>query len=232
MGSTLGAEGNLLAPTAESCHHIKVDCPVITNAELATLRDLDNPAFKSCTLPMVYDPTTGSTGLEHAVANLCDAASNAVDSGATLLVISDRGISQEQAPIPALLATAGVHHHLVREGSRTRCALIVETGEARECHHMALLVGYGAAVINPYLAFETIGQLLRDEELQNLSEERAIQNYVAACTKGVLKVMSKMGISTLQSYRGAQIFEAVGLEKSFVDHYFTWTASRLSLIHI
>ena len=232
MGSTLGAEGNLLAPTAESCHHIKVDYPVITNAELATLRDLDNPAFKSCTLPMVYDPTTGSTGLEHAVANLCDAASNAVDSGATLLVISDRGISQERAPIPALLATAGVHHHLVREGSRTRCALIIETGEARECHHMALLVGYGAAVINPYLAFETIGQLVLDGELQDLSGEQAIRHYVAACTKGVLKVMSKMGISTLQSYRGAQIFEAIGLEKSFIDRYFTWTASRIGGIGI
>ena len=171
-------------------------------------------------------------GLEQAMTTLCAAASAAVDGGATLLVISDRGISQQHAPIPALLATAGVHHHLVREGSRTRCALIVETGEARECHHMALLVGYGAAVINPYLAFETIGQLLRDEELQNLSEERAIQNYVAACTKGVLKVMSKMGISTLQSYRGAQIFEAVGLEKSFVDHYFTWTASRIGGIGV
>jgi glutamate synthase (ferredoxin) len=232
MGSTLGAEGNLLAPTAESCHHIKVDYPVITNAELATLRDLDNPAFKSCTLPMVYDPITGSTGLEHAVANLCDAASNAVDSGATLLVISDRGISQEQAPIPALLATAGVHHHLVREGSRTRCALIIETGEARECHHMALLVGYGAAVINPYLAFETIGQLVLDGELQDLSGEQAIRHYVEACTKGVLKVMSKMGISTLQSYRGAQIFEAIGLEKSFIDRYFTWTASRIGGIGI
>ncbi len=232
MGSTLGAEGNLLAPNAASCHHIKVDYPVITNAELATLRDLDNPAFKSSTLPMVYDPSTGASGLEQAVASLCDAASNAVDSGATLLVISDRGISQDQAPIPALLATAGVHHHLVREGSRTRCALIVETGEARECHHMALLVGYGAAVINPYLAFETIGGLLLDGEIQDLSEEQATQHYVAACTKGVLKVMSKMGISTLQSYRGAQIFEAVGLEKSFIDRYFTWTASRIGGIGI
>ncbi len=232
MGSTLGAEGNLLAPNAESCHHIKVDYPVITNAELATLRHLDKPAFQTCTLPMVYDPTTGAKGLEHAVANLCAAASSAVDGGATLLVMSDRGISQEHAPIPALLATASVHHHLVREGSRTRCALIVETGEARECHHMALLVGYGAAVINPYLAFETIKRLLLDGELQDLSEEQATQHYVAACTKGVLKVMSKMGISTLQSYRGAQIFEAVGLEKSFIDRYFTWTASRIGGVGI
>jgi len=232
MGSTLGAEGNVLAPNAESCHHIKVDYPVITNAELAKLRNLDDPAFQSCTLPMLFDPRTGANGLEQAMANLCATASAAVAGGATLLVISDRGISQQQAPIPALLATAGVHHHLVREGSRTRCALIVETGEARECHHMALLVGYGAAVINPYLAFETIGQLLLNGELQDLSKDQATQHYVAACTKGILKVMSKMGISTLQSYRGAQIFEAVGLEKSFIDRYFTWTASRIGGIGI
>ncbi len=232
MGSTLGAEGNVLAPDAESCHHIKVDYPVITNAELATLRDLDNPAFQSCTLPMLFDPSSGAKGLEQAMTNLCAAASAAVDGGATLLVISDRGISKQHAPIPALLATAGVHHHLVREGSRTRCALIVETGEARECHHMALLVGYGAAVINPYVAFETIRQLLLDGELRDLTEEQAIQQYVLACTKGVLKVMSKMGISTLQSYRGAQIFEAVGLEKSFIERYFTWTASRIGGIGI
>jgi glutamate synthase (NADPH/NADH) large chain len=232
MGSTLGAEGNVLAPNAESCHHIKVDYPVITNAELAKLRNLDDPAFQSCTLPMLFDPRTGANGLEQAMANLCATASAAVAGGATLLVISDRGLSQQHAPIPALLATAGVHHHLVREGSRTRCALIVETGEARECHHMALLVGYGAAVINPYLAFETIGQLLLNGELQDLSKDQATQHYVAACTKGILKVMSKMGISTLQSYRGAQIFEAVGLEKSFIDRYFTWTASRIGGIGI
>ena len=232
MGSTLGAEGNVLAPSAESCHHIKVDYPVITNAELATLRTLDDPAFQSCTLPMLFDPRTGADGLEQAMASLCAKASAAVAGGATLLVISDRGLSRQHAPIPALLATAGVHHHLVREGARTRCALIVETGEARECHHMALLVGYGAAVINPYLAFETIEQLVVDGELQGLSEDQAIQHYVAACTKGVLKVMSKMGISTLQSYRGAQIFEAVGLEKSFIDRYFTWTASRIGGIGV
>ena len=232
MGSTLGAEGNLLAPNAESCHHIKVDYPVITNGELSTLRHLEDPAFKSCTLPMLYDPRTGAKGLEHAMTNLCTAASKAVADGTTLLVISDRRVSQQHAPIPALLATAGVHHHLVREGTRTRCALIVETGEARECHHMALLVGYGAAVINPYLAFETIEQLLLDGDIQDLSEEQAAKNYVTACTKGVLKVMSKMGISTLQSYRGAQIFEAVGLETSFIDRYFTWTASRIGGIGI
>ena len=232
MGSTLGAEANLLAPDARSCHHIKVDAPVITNDDLAKLRRLDDPAFRSATLPMLFDPRAGAAGLEKAMDALCRAASEAVAGGVTLLVLSDRGVDREHAPVPALLATAGVHHHLVREGSRTRCALIVETGEARECHHMALLVGYGAAVINPYLAFETIEELRADGEVQEIDRAQAVRNYIKACTKGVLKVMSKMGISTLQSYRGAQIFEAVGLDKTFVDRCFTWTASRIGGIGI
>ena len=232
MGSTLGPEANLLAPDARSCHHIKVDAPVITNDDLAKLRRLDDPAFRSATLPMLFDPRAGAAGLEKAMDELCRAASDAVAGGVTLLVLSDRGVDRERAPVPALLATAGVHHHLVREGSRTRCALIVETGEARECHHMALLVGYGAAVINPYLAFETIEELRADGEVQDIDRAQAVRNYIKACTKGVLKVMSKMGISTLQSYRGAQIFEAVGLDKTFVDRCFTWTASRIGGIGI
>ena len=232
MGSTLGAEANLLAPDARSCHHVKVDAPVITNEDLAKLRHLDDPAFRSAALPMLFDPRAGAAGLETALEELCRAASEAVAGGATLLVLSDRGVDREHAPVPALLATAGVHHHLVRAGSRTRCSLIVETGEARECHHMALLVGYGAAVVNPYLAFETIEELLAGGELQDVDRAQAVGNYIKACTKGVLKVMSKMGISTLQSYRGAQIFEAVGLDKSFVDRCFTWTASRIGGIGI
>ena len=232
MGSTLGAEANLLAPDARSCHHVKVDAPVITNDDLARLRHIDDPAFRSAALPMLFDPRDGAAGLENAMDELCRAASEAVAGGATLLVLSDRGVDREHAPVPALLATAGVHHHLVREGTRTRCSLIVETGEARECHHMALLVGYGAAVVNPYLAFETIEELLADGELQDVDRTQAVRNYIKACTKGVLKVMSKMGISTLQSYRGAQIFEAVGLDKAFVDRCFTWTASRIGGIGI
>lgn len=232
MGSTLGPEGNLLSPDESSCHHIKVDAPVITNEQLSALQHNEDPAFRSATIPMLFDPQEGSVGLEHAIAGLCKAASDAVNDGETLLVLSDRGISKHLAPIPALLATAGVHHHLVRQGSRTRCSLIIETGEARECHHIALLIGYGAAVVNPYLAFDTIRTLTREEGIQDLDHETAIYNYVKACTKGVLKVMSKMGISALQSYRGAQIFEAVGLDKAFVDRYFTWTASRIGGIGI
>ena len=232
MGSTLGAEANLLAPDARSCHHIKVDAPVITDDDLAKLRQLRDPAFRSATLPILFDPRAGAAGLERAMDELCGTASAAVDDGATLLVLSDRGVDREHAPVPALLATAGVHHHLVREGSRTRCSLIVETGEARECHHMALLVGYGAAVVNPYLVFETIEELLVESEVLDIDLQQAVAHYIRACTKGVLKVMSKMGISTLQSYRGAQIFEAVGLDKAFVDRCFTWTASRVGGIGI
>ncbi len=232
MGSTLGAERNLLAPEAASCHHVKIDFPVLANAELAKLRRLSDPAFRSATLPMLFDPGAGAAGLAEAMNALRAQASAAIEAGTTLLVLSDRGVGAEHAPIPALLATAGVHHHLVREGTRTRVALLVETGEARECHHMALLLGYGAAAINPYLAFETIGELLASGEIRDVDYDEAARRYVRACTKGVLKVMSKMGISTLQSYRGAQIFEAVGLDKDFVDRYFTWTASRVGGIGI
>ena len=205
---------------------------MLANGELAKLRHLSDPAFRSATLPMLFDPRAGATGLAEAMDALRAQASAAIEAGTTLLVLSDRGVDAEHAPIPALLATAGVHHHLVREGTRTRVALLVETGEARECHHMALLLGYGAAAINPYLAFETIGELLAGGEVRDVDYDEATRRYIRACTKGVLKVMSKMGISTLQSYRGAQIFEAVGLDKGFVDRYFTWTASRVGGIGI
>ena len=232
MGSTLGSERNLLAPEPASCHHIKIDDPVIDNEQLATLRHVTDPAFRSETLPMLFSPGEGAAGLERAMDRLCQQASSSVADGRTLLVLSDRGVDPDHAPIPSLLATAGVHHHLVREGTRTKCALIIESGEAREVHHMALLLGYGAAAINPYLAFETLEDLILEGELVDVSLAVAIRAYIKACTKGVLKVMSKMGISTLQSYRGAQIFEAVGLDKSFVDRYFTWTASRIGGIGI
>ena len=230
MGSTLGSERNLLAPEPESCHLIKIDDPVLDNEQLATLRHITDPAFRSITLPMLFSPSDG--GLERALEELRRRASTAVASGHTLLILSDRGVDSSSAPIPSLLATAGVHHHLVREGTRTKCALIIESGEAREVHHMALLLGYGAAAINPYLAFETIEDLILEHELNEQDLAKAIRSYIKACTKGVLKVMSKMGISTLQGYRGAQIFEAVGLDEGFVDRYFTWTASRIGGIGI
>ena len=232
MSSTLGSEGNLLAPEPQSCHLIRIDDPVLDNEKLATLRHLEDPAFRSKTLPMLFSPIGGAEALECAIEKLCQCASSSVASGHSLIILSDRGVDEQNAPIPSLLATAGVHHHLVREGTRTQCALIVESGEAREVHHMALLLGYGAAAINPYLAFETIEDLLREDELGDTQLDEAIRRYIKACTKGVLKVMSKMGISTLQGYRGAQIFEAIGLDKAFVDRFFTWTASRIGGIGI
>src|ERR1051326_6588901 len=170
---------------------------------------------------MLFDPRKGGRGLEEAMEHLKRQASAAVEAGYTILILSDRGADRDRAPIPSLLATAGVHHHLVREGTRTRCALVVESGDAREVHHCALLIGYGAGVVNPYLAFETLDDIIRQRLLVGITHERAVINYIKALNKGILKVMSKMGISTLQSYCGAQIFEAVGLDKGFVDHHFT-----------
>ena len=159
---------------------------------------------------MLYNQAEDGPGLERAMDQLCRDASAAVADGCTILILSDRGVDQAHAPIPSLLATAGVHHHLVREGTRTRCALVLESGDAREVHHCALLLGYGAGAVNPYLAFETIDDMIRQGQLPGLTHEKAVNNYIKALNKGILKVMSKMGISTLASYCGAQIFEAVG----------------------
>ena len=232
MSSTLGPERNLLSPVPKSCHQIRADYPILDNDELSRLRHQSDPALRTITLPILFDPREGAAGLEQAMDALCHAATAAVEAGHTLLVLSDRGVDADHAPIPSLLATAGVHHHLVREGTRTRCGLVIESGEAREVHHMALLLGYGASAINPYLAFETIEELICDGEITDIDPPQGVRHHILALTKGVLKVMSKMGISTLQSYRGAQIFEAIGLEKAFVDRYFTWTASRIGGIGI
>jgi glutamate synthase (ferredoxin) len=227
MGSTIGPEGNLLDPRPESCRQIVIKYPVISNEELAKLRHIERDGFKTLTLPMLYDPSEDGPGLERAMEDLCRRASDAVKAGFTILILSDRGVNVEAAPVPSLLATAGVHHHLVREGTRTKCALVVESGDAREVHHCALLLGYGAGVVNPYLAFETIDDMIRQGLLPGLDHKKAVSNYVKALNKGILKVMSKMGISTLASYCGAQIFEALGLSKAFVDRYFTFTPTRI-----
>ena len=181
---------------------------------------------------MIYDPREGGAALERAMERLQAQASAAVRDGNTILILSDRGVTEKCAPIPSLLATAGVHHHLVREGTRTRCALLLESGDAREVHHVALLIGYGAGAVNPYLAFETLDDMIAQGMVEGVSREKATLNYIKALNKGILKVMSKMGISTLQSYCGAQIFEAIGLEQAFVDRYFTWTASRIGGVGI
>jgi len=228
MASTIGPERNLLDSEPEACRQIKIEYPILHNDQVAKLRHLPTGSpFRSTTLPLLYNPDEDGPGLERAMAELCRKASQAVASGYGILILSDRGVDATHAPIPSLLATAGVHHHLVREGTRTKCGLLVETGDAREVHHVALLMGYGAGAVNPYLAFETLHDLIRQGLLPGVTHDQAVSRYVKSLNKGVLKVMSKMGISTLQSYCGAQIFEAVGLDRALIDKYFTSTSSRI-----
>jgi glutamate synthase (ferredoxin) len=232
MATALGPELNLLEPTPESCRMIKIPSPVFDNDALAKLRHQNLPGFKTVSLQMGFPVSEGGAGLRRAMDELCAAVSTAIAEGAAIVILSDRAMNKSLAPIPSLLATSGVHHHLVREGTRTKATLIVETGEAREVHHFCLLIGYGASAINPYLAFETLDDMIRAHLLTGIDHATAIKYYIKAVTKGVLKVMSKMGISTLESYRGAQIFEAIGLDQKFVDTYFTNTPSRIGGIGI
>jgi hypothetical protein len=233
MESTIGPEGNLIAPAPESCRQIKITYPILDNDQVAKLRHIRAPGFRSTTLQMLFDPDADGPGLAHAMEALSAQAEAAVRDGVNILILSDRGVARDLAPIPSLLATAGVHHHLVRAGLRTRCALVVEAGDAREVHHVSLLLGYGAGAVNPYLAFETLDDMIRQGALEGgLTHVQAVTGYIKALNYGVLKVMSKMGISTLQGYCGAQIFEAVGLDGALVDRYFTSTASRLGGVGI
>ena len=225
--TTIGSERNLLNPLPESCHLIELKSPILTNEEFAKLQHIDQPGFKSVTLPILYKVDEGAEGLEKAMDELCEKASKAIDDGVNILILSDRGIDKANAAIPALLAVSGVHHHLIREGTRTRVGLVLESGEPREVHHFSLLIGFGCGAINPYLAFETIDSMIRQGMLKNTDHKTACKNFAKSAVKGVVKVISKMGISTIQSYRGAQIFEAIGLHHSVIDKYFTWTPSRI-----
>jgi len=231
VDTTIGPEANLLKPSPKCARQIKLKSPIFTNENLEKLRHLgdSNPlGFTSITLPILFHVSEGGPGLERAMAELCRRASRAIADGYDIIILSDRGVDREQAPIPALLAVSGVHHHLMREGTRAEVGLVLETGEPREVHHFALLLGYGAAAINPYLAFETLYDMVEQEQLRGLDYEHAVKNYIKAVNKGVVKVISKMGISTVQSYCGAQIFEAIGLNQEVIDKYFTWTPSRIS----
>jgi Glutamate synthase domain 2 len=230
--TTLGSEGNLLEPTPLSCRQIQLASPVITNEELEKLRVLDRPGFKSATLPIHYAVAGGGPALEKALSALFKAADRAIAEGVNILILSDRGVTEEKAAIPALLAMSGLHHHLVADGTRTQVGLVLESGEPREVHHFALLTGYGAGAVNPYLVFESIEDIIRRQNLTGIEVSKAIKQYVKAAVKGIVKTMSKMGISTIQSYRGAQIFEAVGLNSEVVDTYFKSTASRIEGIDL
>ncbi|HBB35509.1 MAG TPA: glutamate synthase large subunit [Cyanobacteria bacterium UBA9273] len=226
--TTIGSERNLLKPEPESCHLIELKTPILSNEELAKLKYVNEGQFKSVTIPILFNPKEGVKGLETVMAEIFAQADQAIAQGVNLVILSDRGMDKDNAPIPALLAVSGVHHHLIREGTRTRVGLVLESGEPREVHHYATLIGYGCGAINPYLAFETIGDMISQGLLVNIDPKTACKNYIKAATKGVIKVASKIGISTLQSYRGAQIFEAIGLNRSVIDKYFTWTASRIA----
>jgi glutamate synthase (NADPH/NADH) large chain len=223
----LGAEGNLLKPDANSCRRIRLETPILSDTELAKLRGNAYPEFKAKTLPILFNAEDGEGQLEKALDAVFSAADQAIQEGYTLLILSDRGMNQEWAAIPALLAVSGLHHHLVRQGTRTKVSLIVESGEPRDVHQFAMLIGYGADAVNPYLAIATLRELIEGQTLTNLTHEEAVRKYIRTVMEGVVKVMSKMGISTVQSYRGAQIFEAVGIGSSVIERYFTRTSSQI-----
>jgi glutamate synthase domain-containing protein 2/glutamate synthase domain-containing protein 1/glutamate synthase domain-containing protein 3 len=229
--SFIGREANLLDETPQHCHQLKLPHPVLSNDDMMKLRSVDIEGYRSCVLPILFDVSEGEQGLEKAVEELCKKAEAKVDEGYTLVILSDRGVDETKAPIPALLATAAVHHHLIKSQKRQLTGLIVETGEARDVMHFATLIGFGASAVNPYLAFEIIAEQKEKGKLASRLEAN-FEHYITAIKKGLLKVMSKMGISTIRSYRGAQIFEAVGLNEEFIEKYFPGTSSRIGGIGI
>jgi glutamate synthase (ferredoxin) len=223
----VGGEGNLLEPLPESARLVKMHYPILTDDELEKLRHINRPGFSSVTLPILFKAADGAKGLEGALEKVFHAADKAIVDGANIIILSDRGVSATLAPIPALLAVSGLHHHLIRSGTRTKIGLILESGEPREVHHFAVLIGYGATAINPYLAYESLDDLIREKLLPDTDHKTAVKKFIKAAVKGVVKTMAKMGISTIQSYHGAQIFEAVGVSSDVVNKYFTWTPSRI-----
>jgi len=236
LNGTIGPEANLLEPTPASCRQVVLPFPVITNDELVQIRhinrDGDMPGFITHVSRGLYDVGGGGEALARRLDEICAEVSAAIADGARIIVLSDRHSTAELAPIPSLLMTGAVHHHLVREKTRTQVGLIIETGDVREVHHVALLIGYGAAAVNPYLAMESVEDLARDGHFVDVGPEKAVANLVKGLGKGVVKVMSKMGVSTVASYTGAQIFEAVGLSQPLVDKYFTGTTSKLGGIDL
>jgi glutamate synthase (NADPH) large chain len=226
LTSYIGSERNILEETPQHCHTLKLAHPILTNRDLEKLRRVSWGDFLGTTLQAVFKADGGEQELERALDGLCRRASLAIRDGYRLLILSDRGVEPKYAPIPSLLALTAVHNHLVRERTRTQVALIIESGEPREVMHFALLIGYGASAVNPYLAIETLEDMAQRGRL-GVDFNAALKNYKKSINKGLLKIFSKMGISTLQSYRGAQVFEAIGLNKAMVDQYFTGTASRI-----
>jgi glutamate synthase (NADPH/NADH) large chain len=223
----IGCEQNLFEEAPLHCHQLKLKYPIITNEEMAKIRHINEGNLRAITLSTLFDAQAGPGSMKRSLDQLCNQASQAIKDGYSIIILSDWGVDARWAPIPSLLATSAVHHHLIREGTRTKVGLVVESGEPREVHHFSLLVGYGAGAINPYLALDTVRELAESGELNGTGPDYAETNFIKANIKGLIKVMSKMGISTVQSYRGAQIFEAIGLNQELIDQYFTWTASRI-----
>lgn len=236
LSGSIGPEANLLEPTPASCRQIVLPFPVFSNDDLAKIRHInrngDMPGFQVHVVRGLYDVEGGGAALEARLDELCAEVSAAIADGARIIVLSDRHSTAELAPIPSLLLTGAVHHHLVREKTRTQVGLLVEAGDVREVHHVALLVGYGAAAVNPYLAMESVEDLAREAYYVKVDADKAVANLIKALGKGVLKVMSKMGVSTVASYTGAKIFESVGLSQAVIDRYFTGTTSKLGGIEL
>ncbi|WP_343965795.1 glutamate synthase central domain-containing protein, partial [Oryzihumus leptocrescens] len=231
LGTVIGPEGNALTATPAHARQVVLPFPVIDNDDLAKIvhinADGDLPGYATHVVKGLYDVSAGAAAMQARLEEIFAEVSEAIAGGARFVVLSDRDSGRDLAPIPSLLLTSAVHHHLIREKTRTQVGLIVEAGDVREVHHVALLIGYGAAAVNPYLAMETVEDLVRSGQLADVSAEKAVANLIKALGKGVLKVMSKMGISTVASYRGAQVFEAIGLSPELVQRYFTGTVTQL-----
>ena len=223
----LGPEGDLLSPSPQSCRQLRLSSPLMTDSPLAQLRQLDTEGLRALTLSILYDAEQGEEGMRSAMDRVCRQLDEGFEKGYNIFILSDRGVDEQHAAIPSLLAVSGVQAHTLRRGIRTQMSIVLESGEPTAVHHFAALIGYGATAINPYLALRTVREGVREKRLPALSEDEAQARYLHAAVKGVVKTMSKMGISTVQSYRGSQLFEAVGLNRSFIDEYFPETVSRI-----
>ena len=224
---TLGAEKNLFHETPEQCQQIKLESPCLSDEQFVKIQNLKDCPIRSVTISTLFQVSSGAGGLEKAIQQLRKSVTESIDSGVQIIILSDRGSNKTQVPIPSLLAVSAVHHHLIRNGKRMKAGLVIDSGEPREIMHYCLLAGYGATAWHPYLAYETVRQMVQNGWIKNIGETQALENYRKSVDKGIQKVATKMGISTQQSYRGAQIFEAVGLSQPFIDEYFTWTPSRI-----
>ena len=232
LSNYIGSQGNILYDDEDDNHFIEVKSPILTDIDMAKIKSLCSENFRTATIPVTFKYDTGIEGFKEALSMICKRASQRVKEGYNILVLSDMGVSDYEASIPILLAVSAVHHHLIKEKTRTKVSIIAETGEARETTHFALLIGYGATAVNPYMAFKSIEKMVEDKDLKGISKEDALKNYIKASEGGLLKIISKMGISTIGSYHGAQIFEAIGLNSEFIDKYFEGTPSRIEGIGI